>query len=211
MKTCRMLFRLALMPALVVLLQAATLAANPFLTSADDRPVAAAFRGTEWNDEFGADELTLTARVSTQRMAQFPWGAVFKITFSDLHSKAPEKREIRAWYFIATDDAIALLNEEPIEPAIEKLAALPKAPKFEDDDLYGLSKGTKKWGDAIVEKSITVKGEVCTYQYTHNSGHFTTVRWKKGVGLMEFAQGQGAHQNGWRLKREVASVKKTAK
>src|SRR5215813_14832746 len=89
--------------------------ANPFLDVKDDKPVSASFRGTEWNDEFPdreiPHEISLTARVVTTRIAKMPWGAIFKIEFTDLKSRAPEKREIPGpRHYIVTDDRIVLLE-----------------------------------------------------------------------------------------------------
>jgi hypothetical protein len=88
-------------------------AANPFLDAADDQPVSARFKGTEWggNIDEEDDQIVLTARVVTARVATMPWGAVFKIEFVDLKSRAREQREIPPEYFIVTDDRIFLLNE----------------------------------------------------------------------------------------------------
>jgi hypothetical protein len=85
-----------------ILLPSFTHAANPFLNAPSDKPVSAKFRGTEWGDEIQQDEIPLTARVVTTRLAKMPWGAIFKIEFTDLKSSAPQKREIRADYFIVT-------------------------------------------------------------------------------------------------------------
>ena len=80
-------------------------AANPFLNTQDDKPVFAKFRGTEWGDEIQQDEIPLTARVVTTRVAKMPWGAIFKIEFTDLKSRSPDKHEIPdPQYFIVTDD-----------------------------------------------------------------------------------------------------------
>src|ERR1700758_1958003 len=89
---------------LSILLASPVLAANPFLDAKDDKPVSANFRGTEWNDENIQDEIPLTARVITTRVAKMPWSSVFKIEFTDLKSRASKKREIPPDYFIATDD-----------------------------------------------------------------------------------------------------------
>ena len=59
-----------------------------------------------------------------------PWGAIFKIEFTDLESRAPQKREIRPDYFIVTDDRIVLLNEEDNESAVKKISALDKPPNL---------------------------------------------------------------------------------
>src|SRR6516162_9776764 len=90
-------------------------AANPFLDAKDDKPVSANFRGTEWSDDFPDEmphEIPLTARVVTTRVAKMPWGAIFKIEFVDLKSRAPQPRTNQPGpdYFIVTDERIILLN-----------------------------------------------------------------------------------------------------
>ncbi|MEP6672042.1 MAG: hypothetical protein ABJF10_22960 [Chthoniobacter sp.] len=200
------------LPSLLVFLgciafAAAAPAANPFLAAADDKPVSAKFKGTEWNDDIGPKDLPLSARVVTTRIAQAPWGSIFKISFEDIASHADPKREIGPVYFIATDNEIVLLNEEKPEAAAQKLAAEAKAPAFESDYVRGINKGTRKSAEGLTETNIVVKGERCTYQWSHNSGHFTNIVWQKGVGLVEYAQGRGARADGYRLKREPAKGK----
>src|SRR5256885_16468597 len=95
-----------------MLLPVSAFAVNPFLDAKDDKPVSAKFRGAEWGDEMQQDEIPLTARVVTMRVVKMPWGAIFKIEFADLKSRASQKREIRPDYFIVTDDRIVLLNED---------------------------------------------------------------------------------------------------
>ncbi len=68
-------------------------AANPFLDAPDDRPAFAEFRGREWGENIPEDDLALSARVVTTRLAKMPWGAIFKIEFTDLKSRAKEHRE----------------------------------------------------------------------------------------------------------------------
>ena len=112
----------------MLILQAVSVfAANPFLDAPDDKPVSAKFRGNEWGDEIGKDEIPLTARVVTTRLAKMPWGAIFKVEFADLKSRAPKKREIPPDYFIVTDDRIVLLNEEDNDAAVKKISATEKA------------------------------------------------------------------------------------
>ncbi len=177
-------------------------AANPFLNAPDDKPVSAKFRGTEWGDEIQQDEIPLTARVVTTRLASMPWGAIFKIEFTDLESHAPKRREIRPDYFIVTDNRIVLLNEEDNEAAIKKISALDKPPTFEEQNIRGITSGKLNYEDGPWTTTIEVKGNECTYLASHNSGHFTTIIWKKGVGLIEYASGSGAHADGFRLKRQ---------
>jgi hypothetical protein len=177
-------------------------AANPFLDAKDDRPLSAKFRGTEWGDEIQQEEIPLTARAVTTRLARMPWGAIFKIEFTELKSRAPKKREIRPDYFIVTDERIVLLNEEDNEAAIKKISALDKAPTFENGDVRGITSGKLDFEDGPWTTTIEIKGNECTYLASHNSGHFTKIIWKKGVGLAEYASGYGAHADGFRLKRQ---------
>ncbi len=187
---------------LSILLTAAAQAANPFLEAPDDKPVSAKFRGTEWGDEIQQDEIPLTARVITTRFAKMPWGAIFKFEYTDIKSRAPQKREIRPDYFIVTDDRIVLLNEEDNDAAVKKISALDKPPDFEPGDIYGISAGKFSHEDGSWKTTISVKGDLCIYDSSHPSGHFKRLVWKKGVGLVEYASGYGAHADGFRLKRQ---------
>jgi hypothetical protein len=190
-----------------IVLSVSAYAANPFLDAPDDKPISAKFRGTEWGDEIGQDEIPLTAGVVTTRIAKMPWGAIFKIEFNDLKSRAEKRREIRPDYFIVTDDRIVLLNEEDNEDAAKKISTMDKPPTFEDGDVRGITSGKLDHEEGPWTTTIEVKGDVCTYLASHNSGHFAKIVWKKGAGLVEYASGYGAHADGYRLKREVTSRK----
>ena len=182
---------------------AVALPENPFFRGKSDELATAKFQGMEWNDEFEKDELPWSTRVSTQRVASAPWGAFFKITFDQIATKAPRPREMPPLHFFTTDYEIVLLNEEKPDGAIRKLAAQPKPPKYEPREIHGLSKGSRKVSDGdVAGTKLTVQGDLSTYAWTHRSGHFATVVWQRGVGLVEYAQGQGARSDGFRLKRE---------
>src|SRR5437867_9564529 len=137
-----------------VLLPVAVFAANPFLDAPDDKAVSAKFRGMEWSDEISAGEIPLTARVVTTRVAKMPWGAIFKIEFTDLKSRAPKKREIRPDYFIVTDDRIVLLNEEDNDAAVKKISASDKPPQFEPGEIYGITSGSFDHEDGLWKATI---------------------------------------------------------
>jgi hypothetical protein len=191
-----------------ILLSVSAHAANPFLKAKDDNPVSSKFRGSEWNDEMGPEEIPLTARVVTTQIATMPWGAIFKIEFADLKSRADRQREIRPDYFIVTDDRIVLLNEEDNNAAARKISALDKPPEFEPNDIYGITNGTFEHQEGEWKTTINLKGDLCIYEASHPSGHFKKIVWKKGVGLFEYASGYGAHADGYRLKRVVAGEKR---
>ena len=185
-----------------MLMSASVLAANPFLDAKDDEAVSATFRGSEWGDEIQKHEIPLTARVVTTRIANMPWGAIFKIEFTDLKSSAQQKREIRPDYFIVTDDRIILLNEEDNDAAVKKFSAMDKPPAFDPGDVYGITTGKFSHEDGLWKTTISVKGDLCVYDSNHPSGHFKKIVWKKGVGLIEYASGYGARKDGYRLKRQ---------
>jgi hypothetical protein len=197
MKDCRIVTM-----TMAILLPVSAYAANPFLDAADDKPLSAKFRGTEWSDDSSNGEIPLTARVITTRLAKMSWGAIFKIEFTDLKSRASKKREIPPDYFIVTNDRIVLLNEENNDAAVKKISAMDKAPTFEEGDVRGISSGKLDHEDAPWTTTIEIKGDECTYLASHNSGHFAKIVWKKGVGLIEYAMGYGAIADGFRLKRQ---------
>ena len=182
-------------------------ATNPFLDTPDDQPVSAKFRGTEWSEDIGEKDIPLTATMVTTRIAKMPWGAIFKVEFTDLKSRAEKQREIRPDYLIVTNDRIVLLNEEDNDAAAKKISTLDKPPDFEPNDIYGITSGSFEHQEGLWKTTIKLKGELCIYEATHPSGHFKKIVWKKRVGLVEYASGYGAHADGYRLKREVTRQK----
>ena len=193
---------------MLILLTAPAFAANPFLNAKDDKPVSATFRGSEWGNEIDQDEIPLSARMITTRLAKMSWGAVFKIEFTDIKSHAAKQREIRPDYLIVTDDRIVLLNEEDNDAAVKKISALDKPPALEPNDIYGITSGTFEHQEGLWKTTIKLKGDLCIYDTSHPSGHFKKIIWKKGIGLIEYASGYGASADGYRLKREVTSHKR---
>ena len=189
--------------AMMSLLPVLGYAANPFLDASNDQPISAKFRGTEWSDDIGEEDVPLTARVVTTRIAEMRWGAIFKVKFTDLKSRAEKPREIRPDYFIVADDRIVLLNEEDNDTSAKKISTLDKPPEFEPNDIYGITTGSFEHLEGEWKTTITLKGDLCIYEANHPSGHFKKIVWKKGVGLVEYASGYGARADGYRLKREV--------
>ena len=153
-----------------ILLSVSAYGANPFLDSPDDKPVPAKFRGTEWGDKIDEGEIALTARAITTRIAKMSWGAVFKIGFTDLRSRAPEPRKISPDYFIVTDERIVLLNEENNEAAAKKISAMDKPPEFEPAEVYGISSGSFSHEDSLWKTTVKLKGDLCIYDSNHPSG-----------------------------------------
>jgi len=184
-----------------MLLTVSAYSANPFLDSPGDKPVSAKFRGAEWGDNTDEGEIAPTARVITTRVAKMSWGSIFKIEFRDLKSRAPTPYKIEPEYFVVTDDRIVLLNEENNEAAAKKISARDKPPEFEPGDIYGIAGGSFSQEDGLWKTTVELKGDLCTYQSNHPSGHFKKVVWKKSLGLIEYSTGYGAMAEGFRLKR----------
>jgi len=195
-----------LMISSLMLVSAAT--ANPFLDAPNEKPVIAKFRGTEWSDDIGEEDIPLTGLAVTTRIAEMPWGAIFKVEFTDLKSRADKPREIRPDYFIVTDDRIVLLNEENNDEAAKKISALDKLSEFEPNDICGITSGRFEHQEGEWKTTIKLKGNLCIYDASHPSGHFKKIVWKKGVGLVEYASGYGAHSDGYRLKRTATAQKR---
>jgi len=193
---------------MTMLIAVSGFAANPFLNTSDDKPVSVKFRGAEWNDDIEEHDIPLTTTVVTTRVAKMPWGAIFKLEFTDLKSAAQKQREIQPDYFIVTDDRIVLLNEEDNDAAVKKITSLDKPPDFEPNDIYGITSGTFEHQEGEWKTTIKLKGDFCVYDATHPSGHFKKIVWKKNVGLVEYASGYGAHADGYRLKREVTGQRR---
>ena len=93
--------------------------------------------------------------------------------------------------------------EEDNDCAVKKISAMDKPPEFEPNHIYGITTGRFEHQEGLWKTTIRLKGDLCTYEASHPSGHFTTVVWKKGVGLVEFAMGYGAAREGFRLKRST--------
>ena len=184
------------------------LGANPYLAHKDDAPVVRRFSGAEWGDDveipIGKEKGPFAAEVTTQRLAQFPWGSVYQITF-----KPSSTREISPYHFLATDDAIYVLAWDDPKAEIAKLEKLAGVPKFEKRDVWGLVKGSLKVDEDPWKMNVTVRGDVSTRQAFHeNSGHFGRIAWKRGIGLTEFAMGRGAMADGFELQLQSARSKR---
>jgi hypothetical protein len=164
---------------MAISLSASVYGANPFLAAQDNKPVSAKFCGTEWGDKIQQDQIPLTARVVTTRVAKTSWGAIFKIEFTDLESNAPQKREIRPDYFIVTDDRIVLSNEEDNEAAVKKISALDKPPEFELGDIYGITMGKFSHEDGPLENGNQRKRRSLHLRFESSLGSFQKDRLEK--------------------------------
>jgi hypothetical protein len=160
------------------------------------------FEGPSGGDEFSRTKSRSLPESLPRASPRCRGGAIFKIEVTDLESGATQRREIRPDYFIVTDDRIILLNEEDNEAAVKKISAMDKPPAFEPGDVYGITTGKFNHEDGLWKTTISPKSDLCVYDSSHPSGHFKKIVWKKGVGLVEYASGSGAHADGYRLKRE---------
>ena len=110
-------------------------------------------------------------------------------------------------HFIVTDEKIYLLNQAERDHAIERLTAMEKPLEFDPAEIRGIASGKLSHQERPWTTKVTVKGNTCEYSSSHNSGHFARMTWKKGVGLIEYANGSGARQDGYSLKRFAGQPK----
>jgi hypothetical protein len=193
----------------LLLLALSALGANPYLDLKDDQPVAAPYTGTEWGDEIEApteEGAPLRAEVTMQRLATMPWGQVVRITFVPKGS-----RTVQPLHLLVTDHEILELASETMDREVKAISEMKQQPRFEKSDVRALSRGSLTFEDAPWSTKVTVKDGVCTFLASHPSGHFTKFVWKKGAGLVEYAQGQGARADGFRLKATKAPQKPAKK
>ncbi len=184
----------------LLFLAVAALAANPYLDLKDDQPVATTYAGKEWGDEIASpteDGVDFTAKVTMQRLAAMPWGQVVKVSF------APKSnRVIAPLYLIVTDGQILLLPGGNTEQEVKAISEMKRQPRYERSDIRALAGGSLNFQAGPWTTKLTSRGGTCTYLTSHNSGHFTKFVWAKGAGLVEFSEGQGAMQDGFRLKKK---------
>ena len=124
-------------------------------------------------------------------MAEMPWGAIFKLEFTDLKSRAEKQREIRPDYFIVTDNRIVLLNEEDNDAAAKKISALDKPPDVRTERrCYGITSGQLRTPGGRVENNnqierrpLHLSRRVIPQDISKKSSG------KRDVGLVEYASG----------------------
>jgi hypothetical protein len=77
-------------------------------------------------------------------------------------------------------------------PAAKKISVLDKPPESESNDIYDITSGSFEHQEGEWKTTSKLKGDLCIYEASHPSGHFKKIVWK-GVGLVEYASGNGAH------------------
>ena len=157
---------------MLVSLVVSAYAANAFLDALDDKPLSAKFRGNEVERRRSRELKTYPAPDMTKRVANMPWGAIFKIKVTVSKSHAKKTPQIRPDYFIVTDKRIVLLNEKDNDEAVKKISAMDKAPMFEERDVRGITDGKLSYEDGPWTTTIEIKGNECIYRASHNSGRF---------------------------------------
>lgn len=118
-----------------------------------------------------------------------------------------EEARIRPEYFIVTDNRIVLLNEEDNDATAKKISGLDKPPDFEPNIFTVSPAATSSTRRESGKRQSNCK-ETSAFMRRVIPPNISKIVWKKGVGLVGYAGGYGAHADGYRLKREVASQNK---
>jgi tetratricopeptide (TPR) repeat protein len=185
-------------------------AANPYLNAPADKPVSAQFAGKALTIKDGAvqAESPISARAVTTRVASMPWGAIFKISFDHVESQASAPPAIEPLFFLASDREILELTQLDMEDAIKRIVAMKKQPEHERGDVRALSDGALKFTDDRWTIETVTKGDTCVYERRiGSSGRFTRMVWKRGAGLVEYAEDYRPVKDGFELKRSEAPAR----
>lgn len=181
---------------------------NAYLQAADAKPVEVELAGTEWGDDIDGGERKLAARMSTTRLAVLPYGAVFRIEFVSLPAGGAMPRAIPRLLLLATPQEIAILPSGDEAATLQRLQSQKSPPPIAAEAVRAIARGQRpKSRTRGGESWLRVVGDLCTYRYAHPAGHFTTLVWQRGVGLVEYATGRGARADGFRLRRRSSVTK----
>ena len=184
-------------------------AANPYLQAPDDQPVSVELQGSEWGDDIDGGERPLRARLTTTRVAVLPYGSVYRLEFVSLPAPSAMPRAIAPLLLLATESELVSLASEDWPTTLARLQAQPQAPPSAASDLRAIDRGRRLLrGERGAQEELRVVGSRCTYRYRHPSGHFTTLVFQRGLGLIEYAQGRGARADGFRLQRAPRPAEK---
>ncbi len=198
MHTFQRSIRLAAISFAVGTLTNPTMAANPFLNLTSDEPIVSTWTGTEWGDQIaaaGEEGHPLHANVTTKRLAQMSWGQIVRMRF-----EAENGRQIPPLYLLVRDDVILELAGEDMEPIIGKIATMTKPPHYDPTDVRASkAAGKTAVNDGQYQVTIETENGMSTYRSSHPSGHFRTLVWQQEFGMREYAMGQGARADGFRL------------
>ena len=184
-------------------------ASNPYLQAPDDQPVSVELQGNEWGDDIDGGERPLRARLNTTRLAVLPYGSVFRLEFVSLPAPSAMPRAIAPLLLLATASELVRLASEDWPATLARLRTQPQAPPRAPSDVRAIARGRRLLrGERGTEEELRVVGNRCTYRYRHPSGHFTTLIFQRGLGLIEYAQGRGARADGFRLQRAPRPAEK---
>jgi len=103
-------------------------------------------------------------------------------------------------YLLVRDEVILELASDDMEYLVGAIAGMAKPPHFDPQDVRGSSRdGEGKAADGSGEATVTTADGLSTYLWSHPSGHFRKFVWARGQGVVEYAAGTGALQDGFRL------------
>lgn len=172
------------------------IAANEFLDVPDEKLIAESWTGSHWKQDDPApteEGHPLNVEVSRRRLADMSWGQIVRYQF---HS---EDREIEPLYFLVRPEVVLELNSSDMDRTLVKVSHMTKPPKYDPGDVRSGSPSTFPVTEGSWTTEMTDKGDLRTYLSHHPSGHFRKMIWKRGAGLVYYAAGYGAMQDGFRM------------
>ena len=183
---------------------------NPFL---NDDMVSDKYycEGSEWNEDReltsgkfkGAPvksdsdpEYALKGKLSVSKLFDAKGGTLYKFEFK-FDSDVDSTLNYSTLYFHADEERIYEIHL-PEETRDEYIRDKRLPETYETDLRCVLEDGYDN--PEITGLTISVKNGICEYnKYNDGNSNFTKMEWKKGIGLVYFATGRGAHKSGMRL------------
>lgn len=213
---------------LLSLLVGAAAADHPFLPLKEEA-AESDFTGEHWNDDWKEHQAPLAAHLSVRQLAEFPEGRVVEISLQTKGKPRHEQAFAPQQWLLTPDGSISRVDVGEQSAALEKWKASGHVPPPEPDDLLCPPQDESGYFTTVAESTeadvvkvhvtaqqwqwarqpwttrvTTDDGSTVEFLSEHPSGHFSKIVWRRGVGILELAQGSGAGQSGWRLYRTLA-------
>jgi hypothetical protein len=171
-------------------------AANEFLDVPDENLTAGFWQGYHWKPDDPAPTeqgAPIRCEVSCRRLADMPWGQIVRYRFQS------DDRAIEPLYFLVRPEVILELDSPDMARTLVKVSHMAKPPKYDPGDVRCGEPGGFPVTEGSWTTEMTDDGDLRTYLSHHPSGHFRKMIWKRGAGLVYYASGYGAMQDGFRV------------
>ncbi|WP_162862505.1 hypothetical protein [Acetivibrio cellulolyticus] len=183
------------------------------------------YEGTIWGEAliakeqseeaYSVEEVKIKANLTITDISKLIEGKIYELDFTILGEKvSPAFREQKLFLWVTREEIYELSPTENFNTKdliidgrfddlayakiLEKTGQLPS----DDKNLIRFCYKDMNFKDSenpLLQTEISVKNNICTYNRTHNSGHFEKYVWEIHEGLTYYSLGYGAKKSGMRL------------